>query len=658
MVERTTLQEERQLERLIDKVNSPADVRGMTIEELEKLAEEIRQEIIKVVSVNGGHLASNLGAVELTLALHKVFDTPRDKIVWDVGHQAYAHKLITGRRERFSTLRQYRGLSGFPSRAESPYDCFGVGHSSTSISAALGMAFARDLRGEDYKTIAFIGDGSMTAGMAFEALNHAGHAGVDIIVVLNDNEMAISPSVGALSAYLSRIITATVYNRAKTDIELILKRIPAVGTTVFKAARRLEETIKNLVTPGALFEELGFKYVGPLDGHNLSVLLPTLENIRHLKGPILLHAITKKGSGYEPAEKDPAGFHGARPFDVKTGNAKGTNALQKKAGPNSATSKTYTDIFAETTISLAERDERIVAITAAMAPGTGLDKFQKVFPERFFDVGIAEQHAVTLAAGLAVQGMLPVVAIYSTFLQRGYDQIVHDICIQNLPVLFAVDRAGLVGRDGPTHHGLFDIAYLRAIPNMTVAAPRDEEQFRLMLSWAASDDGVARGPIAVRYPRDAAQVAIGGPQLPMRRGAGQLLKEGRDAAIVALGSMVGPSLEAARILEREGMDVAVVDARFAKPLDTSLLKELLTNVRAVLTVEEHVLDGGFGSAVIEFAEAEGLLQKVAVRRVGLPSVFMEHGSRSRLLDLCGHNAATIARQMSSLIRQPAETRRD
>ncbi len=646
------------MERILDRVNSPADIRKMTLEELAQLAGEIRQEIIEVVSVSGGHLASNLGAVELILALHKVFDTPHDKIVWDVGHQAYAHKLITGRRESFSTLRQYRGLSGFPSRAESPYDCFGTGHSSTSVSATLGMACARELRGENYKTIAFIGDGALTAGMAFEALNHAGHAGLNIIVVLNDNEMAISPSVGALSAYLSRIITATVYNRAKNDIEFILKKIPAIGTTMFKAAKRLEETIKNLVTPGALFQELGFKYVGPVDGHNLPGLIRTLENIRSLKGPILLHALTKKGSGYRPAEEDPAGFHGASPFDVETGNAKSAKVLQKKEGPNSVESKTYTDIFAETIISLAEKDERIVAITAAMAPGTGLDKFAKIFPDRFFDVGIAEQHAVTFAAGLAVQGMLPVVAIYSTFLQRGYDQIVHDVCIQKLPVLFAVDRAGLVGRDGPTHHGLFDIAYLRTIPNMTVAAPRDEEQLRLMLSWAVSDDGIPRGPIVIRYPRAAAPSSIGGTQEPIRRGVGELLREGCDGAIVAIGSMVGPSLEAARILENQGIDVAVVDARFAKPLDTSLLRQLFADVRAILTVEEHVLDGGFGSAVMEFAEREGLLRKVALRGLGLPSAFVEHGARAGLLDLCGLNAATIARQTKSLIQDPVEAQHD
>ena len=641
------------MERLLDRVNSPADIRDMTLEELEQLAGEIREKIIEVVSAKGGHLASNLGAVELILALHKVFDTPRDKIVWDVGHQAYAHKLITGRRDRFSTLRDHGGLSGFPSRAESPYDCFGAGHSSTSVSAALGMAYARELRGEDYKAVAFIGDGALTAGMAFEALNHAGHAGLDIIVVLNDNEMAISPSVGALSAYLTRIITATVYNRAKTDIELILKKIPGIGTKVFKAARRLEETIKNFVTPGAIFEELGFRYVGPVDGHNLAVLTRTLENIRHLKGPILLHAVTKKGSGYGPAEQDPAGFHGASPFDVETGNAKGKKVLEKDEGPNGIVSKAYTDVFAETILSLAEKDDRIVAITAAMAPGTGLDKFAEALPERFFDVGIAEQHAVTFAAGLAVQGVLPVVAIYSTFLQRAYDQIVHDVCIQNLPVLFALDRAGLVGRDGPTHHGLFDIAYLRAIPNMTVAAPRDAEQLRLMLSWAMSDDGIARGPVAIRYPRDAAPAPVCEAGEPIRRGVGELLREGKDAAIVALGSMVHPSLEAARMLENEGMNVAVADARFAKPLDAELLRRLFSDVPCMVTVEEHVLDGGFGSAVMEFAEREGCLKKVVLRGLGLPSAFVEHGARSKLLDLCGLTAAAIAEQVRSLIQRPA-----
>jgi len=646
------------VQRLLDNVNSPADIRDMSIDELQRLASEIRHEIISVVSVSGGHLASNLGTVELTLALHKVFDTPRDKIVWDVGHQTYAHKLITGRRDRFSTLRQYGGLSGFVSRAEDPtYDCFGTGHSSTSISAALGMAFARDLRGENYKTIAFIGDGALTAGMAFEALNHAGHAGLDIVVVLNDNEMAISPSVGALSAYLSRIITTTVYNRAKSDIELILKKIPAIGTTVFKAAKRLEETIKNLVTPGALFQELGFKYVGPVDGHNLPILIRTLENIRTLKGPILFHVLTKKGSGYRPAEEDPATFHGTRPFDVETGNAKGRRVLQKKEALNGVESETYTDVFGDMLVSLAKRDARIVAITAAMAPGTGLDRFARAFPERFFDVGIAEQHAVTFAAGLAVQGMLPVVAIYSTFLQRAYDQIVHDVCLQNLPVLFAVDRAGLVGRDGATHHGMLDIAYLRAIPNMTVAAPRDAEQFRVMLTWALSDDGIPRGPIAIRYPRDAAPGALFPAQRPMARGTGEVLREGRDGAIIALGSMVRPALESAAILESEGFDIAVVDARFVKPLDAPLLRKVISSVPAILTAEEHCLDGGFGSAVMEFVEREGPSHTVPVRRVGLPCSFVAHGSRSQLLHICGIEAAQMVQQARHFFAQPIEARR-
>ena len=652
------MNEEGKVERLLDRVNSPADIRDMTVEELQQLAAEIREEIIRVVSINGGHLASNLGTVELTLALHKVFDTPRDKIVWDVGHQTYGHKLITGRRDKFSTLRQYRGLSGFPSRTESPvYDCFGTGHSSTSISAALGMAYARDLQGEDYKTIAFIGDGSLTAGMAFEALNNAGHAGLDIIVVLNDNEMAISPSVGALSAYLSRIITTTVFNRAKNDIELILKRIPAIGTTVFKAAKRLEDTIKNLVTPGAQFQELGFKYVGPVDGHNLPVLIRTLENIRTLNQPILFHVLTKKGSGYPPAEEDPAAFHGASPFDVETGNAKGRRIIQKKEAENGLESETYTDVFAETLISLAKKDDRIVAITAAMGPGTGLDTFAKVFPERFFDVGIAEQHAVTFAAGLASQGLLPVVAIYSTFLQRAYDQIVHDVCLQGLPVLFAIDRAGLVGRDGPTHHGMLDIAYMRSVPNMTVAAPRDAEQMRMMLAWALGDDGIPHGPVAIRYPRDAAPNTVVPAQGPVHHGTGELLREGREGAIVAIGTMVHPALKAAEILEDEGLDVAVVDARFAKPLDTSLLREIFSTVPAVLTVEEHFLDGGFGSAVMEFAEKEGLSHRVPVHRTGLPCAFVEHGARAELLSVCGIDAAAIAQQARPLFKQPVEARR-
>ena len=631
---------------VLARINSPRDLRELSNEELGQLAEEVRAEIIEVVSRNGGHLASSLGVVEATIALHRVFDTPRDKIVWDVGHQAYAHKILTGRRDTFKTLRQLGGLSGFPKREESEYDTFNTGHSSTSISAALGMAYARDCQQQDYKVIAFLGDGSLTGGMAFEALNNAGDAKTDLIVVLNHNEMSISPSVGALSGYLSRIISSTVYNRAKTDVEEIVRKIPRLGSRLHRVGKRLEETVKSLIVPGAFFEHLGFRYIGPIEGHNIELLINTLENIRHLRGPILFHIVTTKGKGYKPAERDPAFYHGAKPFDVATGKINGENHVRRPGQPE----QTYTEAFAETLIDLARDDDRIVAMTAAMAPGTGLTKFAEAFPDRFHDVGIAEQHATSFAAGMASQGMRPVVAVYSTFLQRAYDQIIHDVCLQKLPVVFAVDRAGLVGEDGPTHHGLYDIAYLRSAPNMTLAAPRDTEELKRLLGWAVGYDG----PVAVRYPRGRPEGTIPptSPAGEIERGKGEILVEGGDIAVLAVGSMVWPALQAADKMRQGGIGATVADARFVRPLDLELIHTLCAKCDTLVTIEEHVFEGGFGSAVIESLEREGLLGSITVHRIALPEDYVEQGPRSKLLELCGLDSLGVETRLRAILGQP------
>ncbi|MCX5757317.1 MAG: 1-deoxy-D-xylulose-5-phosphate synthase, partial [Candidatus Hydrogenedentes bacterium] len=581
---------------LLDRVNGPNDVHAFSLDELERLAAEIRGRIIETVMINGGHLASSLGVVELTLALHYVFDLERDWIIWDVGHQSYAHKLLTGRRDRFDTLRVKDGLSGYPRRTESPYDVFGAGHSSTSISAGLGMAVARDYFKEDRRIIAVIGDGAMTGGMAWEALSHAGHLGNDLIVILNDNKMSIAQNVGALSEYFSRLITGRRYKRAKEDVSSFVKTI--LGRRLSLTAHRLEQSVKGFLTAGGVFQELGFNYVGPVDGHDLPVLAGIFANMKNMHGPILFHCATQKGKGFTEAENDPLKYHGVKPSKVYTVENEGEARAPEKVSP-ALPAKTFTDVFAEALIEIAEKDPTVVAITAAMPTGTGLHKFQAVFPERFFDVSICEQHAVTFAAGLAAQGLRPVCALYSTFLQRGYDQVVHDVCLQNLPVVFAIDRAGVVGEDGPTHAGTFDLTFLRALPNMTILAPRDDCDLRAMLRWAL----VQPGPVAIRYPRDTA-ITIGDAG-PRDITHGEILRHGADAMFLAAGSLVRVCLKAAALLECEGLSVGVADARWIKPLDGALL-DALASV-PLITVEENTLMGGFGSAVLEYYESTGRL---------------------------------------------------
>jgi len=602
---------------LLEKIDNPADLKQLPEESLSQLAEEIRGVIIETVSQTGGHLASSLGVVELTIVLHYVFDAPQDKIIWDVGHQSYAHKLLTGRRDKFHTLRQYEGISGFPRRAEGPYDVFDVGHSGTSISAALGIAEAQKHKGKNNNVIVVIGDGSINTGLAFEGLNQTGHLQGKLIVVLNDNEMSISPNVGALSAYLSRIITGKAYNRLHTEMMDFLKTIPSIGSTLYRVVKQTGESFKGLIVPGLLFEELGFKYVGPIQGHNLRHLIENLRNIKNLqRRPILLHVITKKGRGYAPAEKDPETFHGIGPFDKETGkphNAK--NSL-----------KSYTDIFSKALIELARKDDRIVAITAGMTTGTGLTKFKQLFPDRFYDVGIAEQHSVTFVAGLAAEGFRPVVAIYSTFLQRAYDQIVHDVCLQNQPVVFAIDRAGIVGEDGPTHQGLFDLSYLRHLPNLIIMAPKDENELRHMLSTAIK----LEQPTAIRYPRDKIEgVEFDRTMKTIPIGKAEILCRGADLVIFAIGNTVLSALSAANLLKKRGINATVVNTRFIKPLDEELICALAQETGAVVTVEENVLAGGFGSAILETLE-QNRVDGVKVKRIGIPDKFVEQGPQKIL----------------------------
>lgn len=594
-------------------INSPADLWDLNIKQLEQLAGEVRATILDVVSTNGGHLASNLGVVELTLALHYVFRMPQDKIIWDVGHQAYTHKLITGRRDRFNTLRTRGGISGFPKRKESPYDVFDVGHSGTSISAALGIAEAMKHQGEEGKVVAVIGDGSMTSGLALEGLNQGGELGDRLVVVLNDNEMSIAPNVGAMSSYLSRILTGSSVNKVKKVTESFLKSIPKVGEHFLHIAQKAEDSFKSLIYPGMLFEEWGYEYIGPIKGHRLDLLIEALSNARRIEGPVLVHVGTEKGKGYALAEENPMAFHGIGPFDLETG------VPYKNDGPPS-----YTSVFSNAIVEAARRDNRIIAITAAMPEGTGLDSFAKEFPDRFYDVGIAEQHGVTFAAGLATRGYRPVVAVYSTFLQRAYDQIVHDVCLQDLPVIFAMDRGGLVGEDGPTHNGTYDLSYLRHIPNLTFMAPRDEAALVMALATSLSLDG----PSAFRYPRGAGVgVNIPEPE-PWEPGTGELLREGADALLIGVGSTVHPCLAAAEALEEEGISVAVIDPRFIKPLDTDLIFQWARECRVTLTVEENVLQGGFGSAVIEAAADNG--EDFTVHRLGLPDSFLEQATLREL----------------------------
>ncbi|MCW5799016.1 MAG: 1-deoxy-D-xylulose-5-phosphate synthase [Nitrospira sp.] len=617
---------------LLKNIHSPADLKRLSPEQFPELCQEIREQILAVVSNVGGHLASNLGVVELTVALQYLLETPKDKIVWDTSNQAYTHKLLTGRREQFHTLRQYGGLSGFCKREESAYDTFNAGHAGTGVSAAFGMVEAREQRGEKHKVVCVVGDGAMTAGMTLEGLHHAGGTNKDFIVVLNDNQMSISRNVGAISAYLNRTFTGEFYARMREETGQLLRKIPHIGLEVQKIARRAEELAKGAILPGLLFEELGFQYAGPIDGHNFEHLLPTLENVLKMKGPVLLHVITKKGLGYQAAMDNPVWFHACPPFVRETG------VPAKKAVRPS-----YTSMAADALIKVARQDRRVVAITAAMCEGTGLNAFEKEFPDRIYDVGIAEQHAVTFAAGMAAQGMKPVVALYSTFLQRAYDQVVHDVATQNLPVTFCIDRGGLVAEDGTTHHGAFDFAFLRHVPNMVVAAPKDENELQHMIKTCVSFDG----PASVRYARG---VSLGVPMDPeptaLPIGKGELLREGTDVAIVAIGVTVWPAMKAAERLAQEGISAAVVNARFAKPLDTELILKTAKNVRCLVTVEEGCKMGGFGSAVLEALSDAGLLLRTKV--LGLPDWYIEQGPQDLLRERYGLTADGIYNSVKQL----------
>lgn len=625
--------QEKPMERLLENIKVPEGIRQLTREQLLQLAVEVRERIVDSVSHTGGHLSSNLGTVELTIALHRVFESPKDKLVWDVGHQAYPHKILTGRSKQFDSLRQTDGLSGFLSIHESPHDIFGAGHAGTACSAAVGLAYARDLLNADSRVVAVVGDGGLTAGMAFEALNHAGQLQKDLLVILNDNSWSISKNVGAMADYLNRIITGQVYNRAKADMERLVGSLPSVGSSMLKMLHHAEEHLKGMVVPGTWFEELGFRYFGPIDGHDLFKLIDTLESLKKLSGPILLHCITQKGKGYPPAEEAPLKWHGATPFDKVVGKP------HKKSGD-----KAYTDIFSEMIVCEARKDPKICAITAAMATGTGLTKFAEEFPDRFLDVGIAEQHAVTMAAGMARSGLKPVTAIYSTFLQRAFDQIVHDVALQKLPVIFAVDRAGLVGADGATHQGIFDMTFLRMIPNLEVFVPSNEAEMVGMFKTAFEHDG----PIAVRYPR----IAITGeypdwldtPPVPL--GESRILREGMGIAILAIGTMVAEAMEAAERLVEEGLNPYVIDMRCLKPLDHQILRQLAEQKADIITVEEHTLLGGFGSAVME-AWTEENLPPVRILRLGIQDHFVEHGTREVILHRLGLDAEGIAKSVSA-----------
>ena len=615
---------------LLRRIHSPGDLKVLTPQELDRLAAELRQEVLEVVSVNGGHLASNLGVVELTLALHLVYDSPTDKIIWDVGHQCYIHKLLTGRQKEFPSLRRLGGLSGFPKPQESVHDAAETGHSSTSISIAMGMAIARDLNRDKYNVVAVIGDGALGGGMALEALNHAGAQKLNLTVILNDNEMSIARNVGGLSSYLSRVRTDPKYTRLAEDLKFVLKKIPAVGDQVYRAAERIKSSIKYLLVSGMLFEELGFTYLGPIDGHNLGGLQRILNQAKNYRGPVLIHVVTKKGKGYGPAEAEPAKYHGVGPFDLETGAAK----------PGA---RTYTDVFSQKICALAKKDPRIVAITAAMLDGTGLKPFSRQFPGRFFDVGIAEQHGVTVASGLARAGYRPVVAIYSTFLQRALDQVLHDVCLPGLPVLFALDRAGLVGEDGETHHGLFDLSMLRHIPNLTIMMPKDFSELEGMLDLALT----LPGPAVVRYPRGRAATLPATLAGPQEVGRGEVLRDGRDLAIIGLGPTLYPALQAQATLHSLGLSAAVLNPRFVKPLDLELVKQYANRCGRLLIVEEQAAAGGLGSAILEGCSALGLTP--LTRLMGVEDMFVPHGDQAELARLCHLTAADIVAAAQNML---------
>lgn len=620
----------------LDKINSPEDLNRLQRLELPKLAGEIRELIIKTVSKTGGHLAPSLGVVELTIALHYVFDVQKDKIIWDVGHQAYAHKLLTGRRDRFHTLRQYGGLSGFTRMSESPYDAFSTGHASTSISAGLGIACGKCLKKDPAKIIAVIGDGSVTGGLAYEGFNQAGHLQKNLIVILNDNEMSIARNVGVLSSFLSRKLSAKYFMDLREELKDFFKSLPKFGDDVYNLAKRTEDSFKAFITPGMLFEAFRFKYFGPIKGHRLDHLIDTLQNVKEMTKPVLLHVTTKKGKGYPPAERNPTYFHGVGSFEIATGN--GISAQKRPP--------TYTEVFGNTLVELARKNDRIVAVTAAMPEGTGLKPFSVAFPERFFDVGIAEQHAVTFAAGMAIEGFRPVVAIYSTFLQRAYDQILHDVCLEKHPVVFALDRGGIVGEDGPTHHGLFDLSYLRNLPNMVVMAPKDENELRHMLMTALEHPG----PIAVRYPRGYGTALSMDEEIhTLPIGKGEVLTSGPDVLILAIGVTVTAALEASKQLEDQNISATVVNSRYIKPLDAELLNRLAREIPFILTVEENVLQGGFGSAVLEHLADEGITSSRVVR-LGISDTFVEHGSQQILRSKHGVDTPAIVKAVRDMIQ--------
>ena len=618
-------------------IQSPKDLRNLSVPQLEGIAAEIREVIINTVSQTGGHLAPSLGVVELTLALHHVFNTPDDKLIWDVGHQCYAHKLVTGRQAQFHTLRQYKGLSGFPKFAESEYDALETGHAGTSISAGLGMSLAKDLKKDGNRVLAVIGDGSMTTGMAFEALNQAGHLDKNLIVILNDNEMSISPNVGALSSFLNRRMTGKTISQLRNHIAARLREMPGIGDNILSFLKKSEENFKCFFTPGMLFEALKFYYVGPIRGHELGELIPTLENVRdNLDGPVLVHVLTTKGKGYRPAEENPGNYHGVGPFEVKTGAPRPTGE-----------SISYTKVFGDTMIKLAKGDERITAISAAMPAGTGLSGFAREFPDRFFDVGIAEQHAVTFAAGLALEGMLPVVAIYSSFFQRSLDQIIHDVCLPNLPVTLAIDRGGIVGDDGPTHHGVFDISFLRFIPNLSYMAPKDEDELQHMLYTAIFH----HAPCAVRYPRGAGEgVKLTGNLRKLEFGRGEVLREGRDILLLPVGNRVYPALRAAEGLEKLGIDAAVINPRFVKPMDGDLIVYWAQQTGRVITIEDNVRQGGWGSAVLELLSARHLCQ-VKTMILAHPDHFIEHGPQKTLWKGSGLDSPSIISAAMELMKR-------
>jgi len=617
---------------LLEKINSSQDLKKLSLDELNSLAVEVRARLVEVVSRTGGHLASSLGAVDLIIALHYCLNTPKDKIIFDVGHQAYAHKILTGRNPKFSTLRQYQGLSGFPSKDESAYDPFTTGHSSNAVSLGLGLACARDLlpKEEQFKVVCVIGDGSLSGGLCFEGLNNTGHLKKDILVILNTNELSIAPNVGAISNYLNKIISLPVYNRFHDNlVNFLITRVPR-GSRLIKLMAKFEDGLKGLFVPGMLFEELGFRYFGPIDGHDLGALIHTLRNIINIKGPRLLHVVTKKGKGCSFAEDDPVRFHGVSCFDINTGEA-----MPKKPSPEL---KSYTEIFRDKIVELGHKDSRVLAITAAMPEGTGLNKFRDSFPDRFFDVGIAEAHAVCFAAGLAKQGFKPVVAVYSTFLQRAYDQIIQEVSLQGLPVIFAVDRSGIVGEDGVTHQGIFDIAYLKSIPNLVIMAPRDGRELEAMLEFAVTLDK----PVAIRYPRANTNLSNDLP-VPLKLGKAELIQEGKDFTIIALGSMVSIAREAIELLGEEGVFGSLINARFAAPLDIALMRSVCANKKTVFTIEEGVRDTGFGSAV---AQELG----TRVLRLGLPSKFIPHGPRELLLEENGLSASGIAENIRQALK--------